>query len=217
MTLLEELNWADHQAYEDAARGFIATLDDPVIRNEQGKPAWDLDGFPFLAEETAPSHGQPQPVAPVAAAGAVSRPVPGHRGRVPDPRLRPAVMSIVETDNGYVVVDPLLTPSTAKGGNGTGVQAYRQEADRRRHLHPQPHRPLGRRQGRHFRGRGAGGQGQGHRPRTLPGICHQRERHRRQRHEPPRLLHVRQPAAAATPRGRSAPGWARRPPMGCRR
>ena len=34
-------------------------MDDPVIRNEQGKPAWDLDGFPFLAEETAPATVNP--------------------------------------------------------------------------------------------------------------------------------------------------------------
>jgi alkyl sulfatase BDS1-like metallo-beta-lactamase superfamily hydrolase len=114
--LLDELNWADTQAFEDAARGFIATLEDPVILNEQGNPAWDLDGFPFLAAEAAPPTVNPS-------LWRQSRLLSLYHGlfKVTDGvyQIRSfdlSVMSIIESDHGYIVVDPLLTVPTAKAG-----------------------------------------------------------------------------------------------------
>ena len=40
-TLMNQLNWEDKTDFENASRGFIASLDDPVIPNAQGQPAWD--------------------------------------------------------------------------------------------------------------------------------------------------------------------------------
>jgi alkyl sulfatase BDS1-like metallo-beta-lactamase superfamily hydrolase len=114
--LHDELNWADTQAFEAAAHGFIATLEDPVILNEQGKPAWDLDGFPFLAEENAPPTVNPslwrqsRLLALYHGLFQVTAGVYQIRG------FDLSVMSIVESDHGYVVVDPLLTVPTARAG-----------------------------------------------------------------------------------------------------
>jgi len=48
--LMDELNWDDTQAFEAASRGFIASLDDPVIIDASGRAVWDLRAYPFLAE-----------------------------------------------------------------------------------------------------------------------------------------------------------------------
>ncbi|MHB8896643.1 MAG: hypothetical protein ACYC99_15900, partial [Candidatus Geothermincolia bacterium] len=39
------LNWSDTQDWDFARRGFIAKLDDPVIRNADGKAVWDLGQY----------------------------------------------------------------------------------------------------------------------------------------------------------------------------
>ena len=52
--LLDELNWDDSLDFEAASRGFIASLESSIIADEQGRPVWDLNAYPFLAEETAP-------------------------------------------------------------------------------------------------------------------------------------------------------------------
>jgi len=81
--LLNELNWEDKLDFELAARGFIASLDDPVITTDDGRPVWDLGAYPFLEEEIAPPSVNPS-------LWRVSRlNVQGHRRRLPDSRLRP--------------------------------------------------------------------------------------------------------------------------------
>jgi len=114
--LLKELNWDDTQDYELASRGFIATLDDPVITDENGRPVWDLNAYHFLAEETAPPSVNPS-------LWRQSRLLTLYHGlfKVTDGvyQIRGfdiSVMSIIETDSGYVVVDPLLSVPTSKAG-----------------------------------------------------------------------------------------------------
>ncbi len=48
------LDWEDERDFEAARRGFIAALDPPVIRNDDGGRAWDLQEYGFLADATAP-------------------------------------------------------------------------------------------------------------------------------------------------------------------
>ena len=43
-----DLHWEDKLDFESAQRGFIAQLEDPVIRNEEGLPVWDLTPYTFL-------------------------------------------------------------------------------------------------------------------------------------------------------------------------
>ena len=86
--LLSELNWDDVRDFEAASRGFIASLDDPVILTADGRPAWDLSAYPFLEEETAPSSVNPSLWRQSRLVALLPRPVQGHRRRLPDPRLR---------------------------------------------------------------------------------------------------------------------------------
>lgn len=115
-TLLDELPWEDRQDFENAARGFIASLDDPVIRDDSGRPVWDVNGFTFLAQEEAPATVNPslwrqsQLLALYHGLFQVTEGVYQIRG------FDLSVMSIIESDNGYVVVDPMLTVPTAKAG-----------------------------------------------------------------------------------------------------
>ena len=113
---LQQLNWDDAQDFELAERGFIASLHDPVIRDETGRPVWDLSAYPFLAEESAPPTVNPS-------LWRQSRLNANYHGlfKVTDGvyQIRGfdlAVMSVIETDTGYVVVDPLLAPRTAAAG-----------------------------------------------------------------------------------------------------
>ncbi len=114
--LLEELLWEDVQDFENASRGFIASLDDPIIEGENGRAVWNLDAYPFLAEETAPPSVNPS-------LWRQSRLVANYHGlfKVTDGvyQIRGfdlSVMSIIESDNGYVVIDPLISADVARAG-----------------------------------------------------------------------------------------------------
>lgn len=112
----EQLNWEDNRDFENASRGFIASLDDSVITDGAGRPVWDLNGFPFLQEQTAPPTVNPslwrqsRLLALYHGLFQVTEGVYQIRG------FDLSVMSIIESDSGYVVVDPLLTAPTAKAG-----------------------------------------------------------------------------------------------------
>lgn len=115
-TLRDELNWEDVRDFESASRGFIASLDDPVITNADGRPVWDLNAFPFLSEETAPPSVNPS-------LWRVSRLNALYHGlfKVTDGvyQIRGfdlSVMSIIETDSGYVVIDPMISAEPARAG-----------------------------------------------------------------------------------------------------
>lgn len=114
--LLNELNWDDVRDFEAASRGLIATLDDPVIRTTDGQPAWDLSAYPFLEEETAPPSVNPslwrqsRLVANFHGLFKVTAGIYQIRG------FDLSVMSIIESDTGYVVVDPLVSVPTARAG-----------------------------------------------------------------------------------------------------
>ena len=114
--LLKELNWDDTQDYELASRGFIAPLDEPVIADANGRPVWDLNAYPFLTEETAPPSVNPS-------LWRQSRLLTLYHGlfKVTDGVYQVrgfdlSVMSIIETDSGYLVIDPLLSIPTSKAG-----------------------------------------------------------------------------------------------------
>ena len=114
--LLAELYWDDKQDFIAASRGFIASLDNPTIQDENGRSAWNLDAYPFLAEETAPPSVNPS-------LWRQSRLVANYHGlfKVTDGvyQIRGfdlSVMSIIESDNGYVVVDPLVSADVARAG-----------------------------------------------------------------------------------------------------
>ncbi|MFC1841148.1 MBL fold metallo-hydrolase, partial [Thermodesulfobacteriota bacterium] len=47
------LDWEDKIDFENAQRGFIARMEDLVIRNEDGEIVWELTPYGFLEDETA--------------------------------------------------------------------------------------------------------------------------------------------------------------------
>jgi len=114
--LLSELNWDDTQDFEFAQRGYIASLEDPVITDGSGRPVWDMNAYAFLEAETAPASVNPslwrqsRLLALYHGLFKVTEGVYQIRG------LDLSVMSIIETDSGYVVIDPLLTAPTAQAG-----------------------------------------------------------------------------------------------------
>ncbi len=114
--LRQQLNWEDTNDFEAARRGFIATLDDPIIRRLDGGAAWDLGAYPFLEVEGASPSVNPS-------LWRQSRLNALYHGlfQVTDGvyQIRGfdlAVMSIIDTGAGYIVVDPLLSPRSAEAG-----------------------------------------------------------------------------------------------------
>ena len=86
------------------------------LPDEAGDTVWNLEAYPFLADETAPPSVNPS-------LWRQSRLNANYHGlfKVTDGiyQIRGfdlSVMSIVETDNGYLVIDPLITPPTARAG-----------------------------------------------------------------------------------------------------
>ena len=114
--MLAELDWEDVRDFEAAARGHIASLDDPVIVNNAGSVVWNLDAYPFLAEETAPPSVNPSLWRQSRLNALYHGLFQVTEGIYQIRSFDLAVMSIIESDNGYVVVDPLTAPETANAG-----------------------------------------------------------------------------------------------------
>jgi len=113
--LLDVLPFQDRQDFEDARRGFLATLPEVVIRNAQGRVVWNLSEYAFLEEDEAPStvnpslwrqarlnmhHGLFQ----------VTERIYQIRG------FDISNMTILEGDRGLIIIDPLLSTEVARAG-----------------------------------------------------------------------------------------------------
>jgi len=114
--LLNELSWGDTQDFESASRGFIASLDDPVITDADTRSVWELNAWSFLEEESAPPTVNPS-------LWRQSRLLALHHGlfKVTDGvyQIRGfdlSVMSIVATNTGYIVIDPFVSAEPARAG-----------------------------------------------------------------------------------------------------
>ncbi|KIZ42329.1 hypothetical protein OO17_13130, partial [Rhodopseudomonas palustris] len=51
---LEALPFSDTRDFDEAARGFLGSIDHAAIATAQGRAVWSLEPYGFLAEETAP-------------------------------------------------------------------------------------------------------------------------------------------------------------------
>lgn len=105
------LPWADQEDVDFASRGFIATATDPLIRNSAGRVVWDLAALANLDAQS------PDTVHPSLwrHAGLLAK----HglfkvRDRLYQVRgFDVSNMSVIESDTGYVLIDPLTTVETA--------------------------------------------------------------------------------------------------------
>lgn len=112
--VLSTLDFADRRSFDDARRGFVATIDPPVIRAENGRVVWDLTRYDFLGgdcpDTVNPSLWRQAQLTVRHGLFRVTDRIYQIRG------FDIANMTIVEGDTGYLVIDPLLTPETAAAG-----------------------------------------------------------------------------------------------------
>ncbi len=111
--VLEALPFADTQDFEDAARGFVATLPEVEVKNAQGRVVWSLRDYAFLASAEAPPTVNPS-------LWRQAR-LNFHHGlfqvteRVYQVRgFDISNMTLIEGERGVVVVDPLISTEVAR-------------------------------------------------------------------------------------------------------
>lgn len=110
----KELPFADKQDFEDAKKGFIETLVPMTIKDAKGQTAWDLTSYDFIKGE-APDTVNPSlwRIAELNLNNGlfkVTDKVYQIRG------FDLSNMTIIESDNGLIVIDPLVTAEVAKAG-----------------------------------------------------------------------------------------------------
>jgi alkyl sulfatase BDS1-like metallo-beta-lactamase superfamily hydrolase len=106
------LDWSDKQDFGDAARGFIAKLETPMVTKDDGSPVWDLTSYAFLDAEQAPATVNPSlwrqaRVNMLHGLFKVTDRVYQVRG------MDLSVISFIEGDTGWIVIDPLITTEVA--------------------------------------------------------------------------------------------------------
>src|SRR5512144_2683787 len=112
---LEALPFGDTEDFEDARRGFLGTLPEVEIKNDQGRVVWSLRDYAFLAEEQAPPTVNPS-------LWRQAR-LNMHHGlfQVTDRIYQVrgfdiSNMTLIEGDGGLIVIDPLISTEVARAG-----------------------------------------------------------------------------------------------------
>jgi alkyl sulfatase BDS1-like metallo-beta-lactamase superfamily hydrolase len=108
---MTDLDYADRSHFDDAERGFVATLKDPIITAADGHVVWDCSKYDFItgdAPDTAnPSLWRQGKLSAKHGLFEVTDGIYQVRG------LDLSNMSLVETDNGVIVIDPLMSNESA--------------------------------------------------------------------------------------------------------
>ncbi len=191
---IKSLPFSDRADFDDAKRGFIATLPDGVIAGPGGRPAFEHKTLCLPAEGRGAGDGQSEPVA-AGAAQCGQRPVHGHRARLPGawPRHRQH-----DHRRGRHRLDPDRSAAVQRNRQGRARSLSRASPGKARRggdLQPQPRRSFRRCQGRDIRRGCRLGQGKSDRAGWIHGACGGGEYHRRQRHAAPRPIPIRQHAS----------------------
>jgi alkyl sulfatase BDS1-like metallo-beta-lactamase superfamily hydrolase len=110
---VKALPFSDRADFDDAKRGFIATLPDGVIAGPGGRPAFDTKPYAFLQKDEVPATVNPSlwrqaQLNAVNGLFKVTERVYQVRG------LDIANMTIIEGERGLILIDPLLANETAK-------------------------------------------------------------------------------------------------------
>ena len=105
------LPFADTTDFEDARRGWLGSLSDPVIRATDGRVVWDAGAYAFLdgdcPDTVNPSLWRQSQLASIHGLFEVADGIYQVRG------LDLSVMTIVEGDRGVLVIDPLISTECA--------------------------------------------------------------------------------------------------------
>src|SRR6266851_764578 len=110
---LTALPFSDVRDFDDAARGFLGSVENARIANPQGRTVWSLEPYAFLGEEKAPPTVDPSlwRQSRLNMNHGLFEVVPGVyqvRG------LDIANMTLVEGDKGVIVVDTLTSTEGAR-------------------------------------------------------------------------------------------------------
>lgn len=111
---LATLPFDDTADFEAATRGFLGTLDPPIVRGPDGRVVWDLDSYSFLEGE-APETVNPSlwRQSQLLTKHGLFEVIPGiYQVRGFDL----SVMTLIEGETGVVVIDPLISCETAAAG-----------------------------------------------------------------------------------------------------
>lgn len=127
--VLDRLPFADKQDFEDANRGFIATVPELEVKDDKGNVVWTLGPYKFLEAEESPDTVNQGPWRQSRLDMAdglfkVTDRVYQVRG------FDLSNMTIIEGDKGLIIIDPLVSPETAKAGLDLYYQ-YRPKKPRR--------------------------------------------------------------------------------------
>lgn len=110
---LDKLPFADRQDFEDARRGLVARFPEPAIRTADGRVAWSFEAYAFERERAAPATVNPSlwRLAQLNNEAGLFQVKDGiYQIRGADL----ANMTIVEGEQGLIVIDPLMTVDTAR-------------------------------------------------------------------------------------------------------
>lgn len=115
-TFLKTLPFNDRADFEDAKRGFIATLPDGIVPGLGDKPAFNTKQYDFLKSDQVPATVNPSlwrqaQLNAINGLFKVTERVYQVRG------LDIANMTIIEGDTGLILIDPLLSNETAKAAH----------------------------------------------------------------------------------------------------
>ena len=110
---VKSLPFSDRADFDDARRGFIATLPDGVVAGIGSRPAFDTRPYSFLQKDEVPATVNPSlwrqaQLNALHGLFKVAERVYQVRG------LDVANMTIIEGDSGLILIDPLLSNETAK-------------------------------------------------------------------------------------------------------
>ena len=110
---VKSLPFSDRGDFDDARRGFIATLSDGVVAGAGSRPAFDTRPYAFLQKDEVPATVNPSlwRQAQLNAANGlfkVTERVYQVRG------IDISNMTIIEGDSGLILIDPLLSNETAR-------------------------------------------------------------------------------------------------------
>jgi alkyl sulfatase BDS1-like metallo-beta-lactamase superfamily hydrolase len=108
----KSLSLNDKQDFEDATRGLIATLDDPQVKDADGKMVWDTKRYAFIKGDAPstvnPSLWRQEKLNNAAGLFKVTTGIYQIRG------YDLANMTLVEGETGWIVIDTLFTAEIAK-------------------------------------------------------------------------------------------------------
>ena len=110
-----ELNFDDRQDYEDANRGFIASIDGNAVLDKEGKVSYSVEEWDFLKSNT-PQTANPSlwRQSQLNRINGLFEVIPGKLYQVRG--LDIANMTFIRSDNGWIIIDVTTTDAAAKAG-----------------------------------------------------------------------------------------------------